>query len=180
MTDVSTDIEELLRQFIVFEDLEIGEYDSIASAIERHPVEAGEDLITAGEVSRELFGLIDGRVEVIKRGDDQVWRLAVLEPYAVLGELGFVLGEPRTATVRAVDELEVWRLNGEMFDELADAHVEAARAIEDNIIRMMAQRQVQTNREMLELMRRADEDAEEYHTDEESDFGEQLMRRWTV
>ena len=171
--------ESLLQEFIVFRDLDVAEYDSVASAIDRRRIDEGTEIIRTGERSRELYGLIAGRVEVLRRDDEgRDRRLAVLEPHAVLGELGFVLGDPRTATVRAIEPLDVWCLDGQMFDQLSADHDEAARAIEDNIIRMMAQRQTEMNKELLKLMNEAAGEGS-YHVDDD-DVGEQLMRRWNV
>lgn len=178
MKDVPALTNLLLDEFSVFRDLEIEEYQSIATAVDQRTYQDGEALFEAGELSRELYGIINGRVEILRSdesGRDR--RLAILEPHAVLGELGFVLGEPRTATVRAIERLDVWCLNGRMFDALAEAHSEAARNIESNIIRMMAQRLSDTNKQLIKLMKGKEG---EYHVDDDDDIEDQLMRRWTV
>ena len=84
---------------------------------------------------------------------------------------------PRTATVRAIEHLDVWCLNGRMFDAMAEVHSEAARNIESNIIRMMAQRLSDTNKQLIKLMESKEGD---YHVDDDDDIEDQLMRRWTV
>ena len=171
---------ELLKQFDVFEGLEPSDLERVHDAVDRRRYSAGESLIVEGERSRALFAVLEGRVEVLKEdesGDHQ--RLAVIDAGTVFGEHGFVLSEPRTATVRAVDEVDALCLHGEAFDRLEAAGGEAARSIERNILRMLAHRQQTINERLLELHRSSESDTG-YHCDETNDIGEQLMRRWTV
>lgn len=171
---------ELLQRFEIFDGLEQSELRRLSTAVERTTFEPGERLIVEGETTRRLYAVLEGRVEVLKADDSgERRRLAVLEGETVLGEHGFVLAEPRTATIRALDTVDTLDLEGRAFDELDEEHGEIARQIEYNILRMLAHRQTEINRELLVLL---DETAREstYHCDETNDLGDQLMRRWTV
>lgn len=171
---------ELLERFDVFEGLEPSDLERVYDAVNRRCYPPGESLIVEGESSRALFAVLKGRVEVLKEdesGDHK--RLAVIDAGTVFGEHGFVLSEPRTATVRAVDEVDTLHLHGEAFDRLAAAGGQAARTIERNILRMLADRQQTINERLLELHRASDGETG-YHCDKTNDIGDQLMRRWTV
>jgi len=171
---------ELFRRFEVFEGLEVPELRRLAIAVDRTSFDPGQCLIVEGETDRRLYGVLDGRVEVQKADEaGEQRRLSVLEAETVLGEHGFVLGESRTATVCALDPVEALELDGGTFDELDAEHGAIARQIEHNILRMLAHRQTEINRELLQLLDESDRDSI-YHCDETNDVGDQLMRRWTV
>lgn len=72
--------------------------------LRRYP--PGEDIIKESESSRGLFVLRSGTVGVMRGGK----QLAELQPGSILGEIGFVTGAPRTATVQAMRECEVFSL----------------------------------------------------------------------
>lgn len=180
MTMPSTVSQMLLTRFDAFDGLEGPELDQLAEAVERCTFEPGDALIVEGENDRELYGVLEGRVEILKTdqsGDER--QLAVLESDVILGEHGFILNEPRTATVRALDEVDTLCLRGESFDRLDTDDSRIGRVIEHNILRMLADRQTEINRELLEVLDETEGESG-YHCDEENDIGDQLMRRWTV
>ena len=171
---------DLLERFDVFKGLADEQLDRLRGAVDRCRFEPGEELITEGETNRRLFGLLEGRVEILKKDDaGEQRRLAVLDGDVVLGEHGFVLGERRTATVRALDPVDALCLQGEEFDRIDTTHDGIGRVIEHNILRMLAHRQTEINRELLGVLDETDGETA-YHCDETNDLGDQLMRRWTV
>lgn len=60
---------------------------------------AGEDVITAGESSGELYVLERGRLSVIR---DDIEIATIAEPGALIGEMSVLLGIDHSATVRAL------------------------------------------------------------------------------
>ena len=61
-------------------------------------------LFQEGDEGHAAYLVVTGRVEVLKAGPDGAQRLAVLAPGEVLGELAILTREPRSATVRALEE----------------------------------------------------------------------------
>ncbi|MFB6351011.1 MAG: Crp/Fnr family transcriptional regulator [Bradymonadaceae bacterium] len=171
---------DLLQRFDVFEGLEPSDLERVHDEVDLRCYPAGEPLIVEGETNRALFAVLDGRVEILKNDKSgTAQRLAVLDAETILGEHGFVLAEPRTATVRALDDVDALCLHGEAFDRLDAAGGDAARTIEHNILRMLAHRQQSINDKLLAL-REESETETGYHCDETNDIGDQLMSRWTV
>lgn len=72
-------------------------------------VPPGERFIRAGEVDGDLFRVVRGSVEVVDSRAKPEVVLDVLGPGAVVGELGFIAGDPRSADVRASDEAVLLR-----------------------------------------------------------------------
>ena len=67
---------------------------------------SGDVLIRQGVTDDALFVIVKGRVAIEKEESGiRVTRLAVLEEGTYVGEISFMTGQPRTATVRAVDSL---------------------------------------------------------------------------
>lgn len=81
--------------------------------------EAGEVILRQGYPSDSLFVLVSGSVSVRvgEEGGPQR-RLGRLRPSASLGELGLLLGEPRSATVVAADAVLALRFGAEAFNEV--------------------------------------------------------------
>ena len=91
-----------------------------------------ERIIIQGREGSSLFILYDGTLEVIARTGDLERQLAILHPPAVVGELSFLLDEPRTATVRAFEQavvLEIGAANLRPFVEARPALVDALTAL---------------------------------------------------
>lgn len=81
---------------------------SIARLLIAHP---GDVLIRQGKTDDALFMIHEGRVAIeIEEGGIGSTTLAQLEPGAYVGEIAFLTGRPRTATVRAVDPLLAYSL----------------------------------------------------------------------
>jgi CRP-like cAMP-binding protein len=71
---------------------------------------AGAVLMRVGEPSDRVFLLIEGQVEVWLEGDSEP--IAVREAPTVLGEVGWVLQTPRSATVQARTPVQALSLDG--------------------------------------------------------------------
>ncbi|RKZ14374.1 Crp/Fnr family transcriptional regulator, partial [bacterium] len=67
----------------------------------------GETLIKEGEAGDEFFVIIKGKVEVSSRGSV----IAVLGDGEFFGEMALLEGVKRSATVRAIEDTEVFILN---------------------------------------------------------------------
>ncbi|MCE9578480.1 MAG: cyclic nucleotide-binding domain-containing protein [Deltaproteobacteria bacterium] len=75
-----------------------------------------ERILVQGNPGSSLFVLHAGKLEVIVKADGRERVVAELQPGAVVGEVAFLTGQPRTATVRAVD--------GATVIEIAARHLE--------------------------------------------------------
>ena len=66
----------------------------------------GDPLFLEGDESQDLYFLVSGHLEVLK-GDKKIAEITELG--ALFGELSFLLGAKRTATVQAENEVRVLR-----------------------------------------------------------------------
>jgi hypothetical protein len=100
----------ILQRVEIFSVLSGEEIEALAAGV--RPIVLGplERILIQGRPGSSLFILQDGTLEVIARVGNAEQRFALLQPPAVIGELAFLLGETRSATVRAVDYATVLEL----------------------------------------------------------------------
>lgn len=167
----------LFRRFELFRGLTDEELDRVAGFVTYCVYEGGDEIIEEGEESRALYILLEGQVEVLKKDDGADRHLATLQRDAIFGELGLVLGDPRSATVEAARRADVLRMDGEEFESLRSDNDLAAYKIEHNILKMVAERQSAMNRELMSLMERAE--GSESGSDDITELRENLMEDWS-
>jgi CRP-like cAMP-binding protein len=75
-------------------------------------LDAGEVLMAEGQPADALYLVVHGVLEITKDDPDRpTFTLGRVADGAVLGEMALVLDRPRTATVTALSEVEVLRLD---------------------------------------------------------------------
>jgi putative ABC transport system ATP-binding protein len=87
---------------------------------ERFP--AGSWIIRQGNEGDKLYLLRKGRAEVLQEDLGQQERLRFLDPGDVFGEVALITNRPRTASVRAVDEVQCLSLLKAEFDRAMDTN----------------------------------------------------------
>ena len=105
----------LLHQVEMFNDIDDDALIRLAAAMKEQDVRPDEAIIHEGQLGRELYIIIDGKVRV-HRGQEE---LAILGSKGIFGEMAALDPEPRSASVTAIDETRLLRLDHEtLFDEL--------------------------------------------------------------
>ncbi len=104
----------------------------IALAAEEVDKAAGEEIVREGELDDSLYIVVSGTVGVY-RGNQMV---AQLKEGEVFGELALLDPAPRSATVRAVSDSTLLRVEREVFLDLLRANHEIA----EGVTRMLARR----------------------------------------
>jgi glutaminase len=91
--------------------LEGDDLEALNGAASIHSVDAGDELWSTGDVAGSMFLVLEGMLVASHDG----FRVASFGPGAIVGEMGFLTGEPRSATVVADTPsrlLEVTDLDG--------------------------------------------------------------------
>ncbi len=102
----------LLAACDLFSATSEGAIEELANAATTERVPAGHTLITEGEPADDFYVIVDGRVGVTSTGEGQPVQLADLEAGEYFGEIGLIEQIPRTATVAAVADTELLRIDG--------------------------------------------------------------------
>jgi CRP-like cAMP-binding protein len=123
---------------------EAGQLQLMAAAkVESHA--AGAAVVKQGDEGHAFFIVSEGRLEVQVEEDGQGRTVATLERGAFFGEMAALLGEPRSATVKAVVPVTVMRFDMPAVKEIL-AHYPAVRQVltrlalkrgEDNLTEQM-------------------------------------------
>jgi small-conductance mechanosensitive channel/CRP-like cAMP-binding protein len=93
---------------------------------------AGEALVRQGDAGRSLFVVRTGDVRIEKAGDGGAAReLARLGPGSFFGEMSLLTGEPRSASVVALGEVEVVVVKKDAFSTLLHDDGHLARALSE-------------------------------------------------
>ncbi len=107
---------DVLRNVWLFSGLTEEQLDAISSFTFQKTFEPGEMIVEEGHTGNGLYMIMSGHVEVVKGlGTEKARALAQRGPEEVFGEMS-LLGEwPRTASVRAIDQVECVGLDRWVF-----------------------------------------------------------------
>lgn len=86
-------------------------------------IEAGQNIIEQGEGGRGFFVLNSGSLEVYK---DDVLLTTLTQPGTIFGEIGDILGKPRTCTVRAKSSSQVIRIVASNIKDIIEKNPDIA------------------------------------------------------
>ena len=113
----------LLEQLGIFASANRAVLERLAAACTSVRVHAGDVVVAEGDEADALYVIVSGRVDVKARGEAGVEQhIRVMEPGSYFGEIGLLERIPRTATVTALDDVELYRIEGDAFlDALATA-----------------------------------------------------------
>ena len=110
----------------------------VFSHAEVRRVSAGLALVQAGEDDRAIYLLTEGTVGVRLPRDESAFK--TIDAPSVVGELAFFDGRPRSATLDAVTDVEVVRLDQAGFERLTGAAPDLAHAMLRDLARILALR----------------------------------------
>ena len=89
----------------------------------------GEAIVREGDAGEEMFFIEAGRVEVVRGSDQNALHLAELTAGDLFGEMALLTGNPRSATVTALSDVDLWVLGKADFDEVVAAYPSLALAL---------------------------------------------------
>jgi len=103
--------------------------------------EPGDVIFREGEPARDMFVVISGEIEVLKRSHSGVeTRVALLGPGDWFGEMSILDVQPRSATVRIVSPGRLLRMSSSDLDALYRHDVKAYALIVLNVARELSRR----------------------------------------
>lgn len=126
------DVAALLGGTPVFALLTREELDTLARTARPLTFGPAERIIVQDEPGDSLFAVVEGTVEVFLRQQDGTEvELGTRPRGTVLGEMSLLTGEPRSATVRAVDGALVYEVGRQQYEPILAARPELRQALED-------------------------------------------------
>jgi thioredoxin reductase (NADPH) len=112
----------------VFADLEPAERDRLSRVVADITLTPGESAVNEGD-ERALFGLLEGRIEVVRHVDGVESIIGERKPGDVFGEMSIAFGMLYPGGFRAVEASRVFRIDLHDYQELAAAVPEVAERI---------------------------------------------------
>lgn len=91
----------------------------------------GQKVVEEGDFGDSIFVIISGEAKVVTHILGNEIELATLSVGDVFGEVAFLTGRPRTASVIATDELRVMEFNRLILEEILEKYPEILKKIED-------------------------------------------------
>lgn len=114
----------LLRSLPLFAPLPPPTLESLARALEPVGVMPGTDVVREGDRGDRFYIIADGELEIVRDGDV----VATRRRGDGFGEIALMYDVPRTATVRALTEAQLYALEDDVFLVAVTGHVSSHRA----------------------------------------------------
>ena len=96
----------------------------------------GEIVLSKGDQGTDVYFLLEGEVEILIPSGRDAWdSVGTLKPGSFLGEMGFLLSEGRTATIRATTDARALALPSGLFETILESDVSLDRSIIENLSR---------------------------------------------
>jgi CRP/FNR family cyclic AMP-dependent transcriptional regulator len=116
----------------------VEDWTEVVGHCERRRFQREEIVVRVGELDRSLLIVLEGDLETIAERRGRQRRLSPAPAGSVVGELGFLDGRPRSATVVAVTDGELLRMSAASFETLAAANPRLGRMILFDLARILA------------------------------------------
>jgi len=170
----------LYRDFPTFKTLDDAQLASFAERCEEIVLSAGELFIDQASRGDCLYFVAEGRMKVFVKlapgdetGDEH--ELAVLDAPAVVGEMEFLTGEPRIASVRSLATTRALKLTYDCLMERLEAGHAPTLQVFFQIAKVVARRLAAMDRKFAEL----EQQPPGTRFDELREFQHKLMSEWT-
>lgn len=110
----------------------------LAAVGERRSFAAGDRLMKQGEPAESLFVILAGQVSVVREHPDlsEPVQLAALGPGEVVGEMGLLDGESRSATVTALEGTVAMEIGKDQLAEIVERFPE----VYGTLVRVLSRR----------------------------------------
>jgi CRP/FNR family transcriptional regulator, cyclic AMP receptor protein len=126
-----------LKGVPLFEGLSRKELVQLARVCEDLEIQPGKVLCNEGQLGREVFVIVDGTVQVTRKGR----RVATLRSGDFVGEIAVITEMPRNATVTAETPVRLFALTGRDFRGVLDKNP----SVERKVLRALARRLAETS-----------------------------------
>ncbi|MGU3540949.1 cyclic nucleotide-binding domain-containing protein [Methylobacterium sp. A54F] len=130
-----------LKQVPLFREVEPSRLKLLAFTSERVHFEPGQRFFAQGDVADAAYLILEGSAAVTIDGPHGPFRLALLSANALVGEMGILADQPRSATITAETAATALRIDRGVFLELLAQFPQISIAL----MRELALRLEQTN-----------------------------------
>jgi CRP-like cAMP-binding protein len=123
--------------FVSFEDDEL---DLVLTVAHQEEYGSGEVIFREGDFGDSLYIVLEGAIEIVKKGAAQDVKLATLRRNNSFGEMSVIDIETRSASAIAAGEATVLRFNGSDLSLIFDKNIKILATLATNIARILSRR----------------------------------------
>ncbi|MEE9614282.1 MAG: cyclic nucleotide-binding domain-containing protein [Thermodesulfobacteriota bacterium] len=124
-----------LRHIPFFADLSDEERATVAEIIEEEEFKVGDTIFKESEGGQSLYIIRRGEVKACKMAPDgELLTLTVMKDGEIFGEMSFLDGRPRSATIVAISDIEAYVMDRGKFEGLVDGHPRIIYKLMKNIV----------------------------------------------
>jgi signal transduction histidine kinase len=116
--EVSSSPRAVMRRHVLFSDLSESDFERIYSMAEPVTVPAGKTLFAEGDEGDALYIVLGGELEISRREAGREVTLATRGPGDFVGELSLLQVAPRSASARALSQVELLAIRRPAFQAL--------------------------------------------------------------
>jgi len=127
-------IYDFLRKVPLFADLPQGDLERLCEVIQEISLPAGQVLFSQGSPGDRAYVVKAGELEIIKNLNGRRVLLAVRKSGDVIGEMSLVEDVPRSATVRARTDSQLYAIDQDQFDDLIRNSPTASRVLLNTVL----------------------------------------------
>ena len=114
----------------MFQSLGESDLEAMASVARQITAERGELIVSQGSDGESLYIVVSGQIRVYLSDETGKEMILGLEgPGAIFGEIAVLDGEPRSASVAAMEQTELLMIEGREFRRLLEAHAELSLGV---------------------------------------------------
>jgi CRP/FNR family cyclic AMP-dependent transcriptional regulator len=125
-----------------------GDAEALMQLVRRRSVRRSQLILRAGAAGDDVVVVLEGHVKLVAYGADRrEVVLAIRGPGELIGEMAALAGQRRTATVIAVDDVEVGYLAADELRSFLASHPDVALVL----IRMLVRRLSEADRDRVDL-----------------------------
>ncbi len=125
----------LLKSCKIFSSLNNVELENILNKFDEVSLDKDKFLFEQGETSNSLYVLVKGKLAIfIKKGNNEINFITEIESGETVGELAALSHEPRSFTVKSIEDSILLKLSSEAFIEICSHHPSASIEMINSIL----------------------------------------------
>ncbi|MCZ6635291.1 MAG: cyclic nucleotide-binding domain-containing protein [bacterium] len=140
----------IIQKISVFEGLSIEEAQNVLMISKMRKMEAGEQIYGYGEKSLDMLVLIQGKLKVVSASGQDIVEIS---PGASIGEMGVFTGQPRSATIVAVDASLSLMIDRDRLQDLLKTELHMKATILENVVAELAYRLTEADQKLGKYLR---------------------------
>ncbi|HAO93387.1 MAG: hypothetical protein A2X99_10380 [Deltaproteobacteria bacterium GWB2_55_19] len=125
----------LLRELAFFSDLSDTELTIVANVVKKKDFKLGDTIFKESEDGASIYVIKKGEVKACKTAPDgELFTLTIMKDGDIFGEMSFLDGRPRSATIVAVSDIETYMMEKADFETLVDGNPRIIYKLLKNIV----------------------------------------------